>query len=191
LISRSIAISQSPTGETIALDEVAPQQHVQLDVEEKLPDIDTPKRLVRANRYLICDKTKVVATWQNNGEGWMLRTSHGPINATRNCEKLPAHGSFTFIELHMQMTEPGVRLCGLHCYRLAEHWALTTLDEGDHRILSRISGPGSLNKEQKATIRKYLIEEFMREVWQDSRDVMDYLANTDYHSPGPAYRPMG
>lgn len=181
----------SSTNEAIALEEADPEQHIQISVEEKLPDIATPERLVRTNRYLICDKTKIIATWQNNGEGWMLKTSHGNINATRNCEQLPAQGIFTLVELDMLMMDQRMRLRAIHCYKLADRWALTALDQGDNSILARLTGPGYLNKEQKGAVRKFLIEEFMRDVWHDAREVMDYLSNTDYHSPGTAYRPIG
>jgi len=149
-----------------------------------LPHAPTPERLNRQNRYLICDRTSVFATWQNNGQGWMLRTRTGGVSAVRNPERLPAQGNFTFVELALGVTDQGPRLTGLHCFKLAEHWALTTLDQGDDRIVSRITGQTHLGKEQKVAVRQYLAEAFMREVWQDAREVLDYLTNADYRSPG-------
>jgi len=176
------------TQELVSLDEVDPEQHVHGTLEEELPSIEAPERLVRINRYLVCDKIKVFAAWQNNGHGWMLKTNHGYISAGRNPEQLPAQGIFTLVELVMSMHEHALRLRGIHCYKLADRWALIALDQGDHAILEKIMKPGCLNKDQKAAIRKYLIEEFMRDVWQDARDVLEYLANTDFHSPGVIYQ---
>ncbi|MEN6497611.1 MAG: hypothetical protein ABFD16_25200 [Thermoguttaceae bacterium] len=163
--------TEAPPAETV--DPLAPLAHVQ-----------TLERLNRQNRYLVCDRTSVFATWQNNGQGWMLRSRAGNVSAARNPERLPAHGNYTFVELAIGATDEGPRLSGLHCFKLAEHWALTTLDQGDDRIVSRITGSTHLGKEQKVAVRQYLAEAFMREVWQDARDVLDYLTNAEYRSPG-------
>ncbi len=171
------------TERTVGLaDEVAPDQHVHGLVEEHLAPIEVPERLSRTNHYLICDKSKLVATWQNNGNGWMLATSHGYISAVRNPEKLPAQGDFTLVEIHLRMTDEGLRLCGLSIYQLAARWALTNLERGDDAILASVKGPGSLNRAQKTVVRDYLQEHFMRGVWTGAQQVMDYLLNADYHS---------
>jgi hypothetical protein len=47
-----------------------------------------------------------------------------------------------------------------------------------------VSGPGSLNKEQKSAVRNLIHAQFMREVWEKSDKVIAYLGNMDYHSPG-------
>ena len=39
-----------------------------------LPTLDVPKQLDRQNHYLICDRSKLVATWRNDGQSWMLKT---------------------------------------------------------------------------------------------------------------------
>ena len=36
-----------------------------------------PRRLNREHHYLICDRTQLVASWENNGRGWMLKSGHG------------------------------------------------------------------------------------------------------------------
>lgn len=122
--------------------------------------------------------------WEGNGQGWMLKTNAGFVKVSRNPDQLPSQGDYTLIELVMAMTDDGLRLQGIHCYQLAERWALTTLDQDDHKILSRIDGPGQLTKDQKNVVQKFLREQFMREVWHDAREVLDYLSNLDYHSPG-------
>ncbi len=144
------------------------------------------ERLDRQNHYLICDKAKLVATWRNNGNGWMLKTNFGLVNAVRNAEKLPAQGDFKLAELRLDMTDDGLRLHGVRSYQLAQRWALTSLDKGDDQIVAKITGLGFLNKEQKNAVRNAIKDQFMRRVWEEADDVLDYLGNTDYHSPGTA-----
>jgi len=168
----------------IALAEAAPDQHVHGAIEKKLPAKELPERLGRQNRYLICDKSKLVAAWENNGHGWMLKTNFGFISATRNYDQLPAQGNFKLVELQLKMTDEGLRLAGIRTYQLARRWALTNLDKGDDKILSAVTDSGFLNKEQKSVVQKAIKEQFMRHVWEGAANVLDYLTNGDYHSPG-------
>ena len=69
-------------------------------------------------------------------------------------------------------------------YQLAQSWALTTLDKGDDKILSTVVALGRLNKVQKDVVRQTIKDRLMHPVWTDAQNVLDYLANTDYHSPG-------
>jgi hypothetical protein len=166
------------------LDDVAPDQHVHDALDHELPAIEAPERLTRLNRYLICDKTKLFGMWEGNGQGWMVKTSSGFVKARLNPDKLPSQGDFTLVELRMAMNDDGLRLSGIHCYELAKRWVLTTLEQDDHRILGRINGPGCLTKEQKSVVQAFLREHFMRNVWEEAANVLDYLSNFDYHSPG-------
>ena len=176
--------SESVGEEWTGLDDVAPDQHVHNVLDHDLPQVEAPKRLVRLNRYLICDKTRLIALWEGNGQGWMLKTGAGFVKVSRNAEQLPSHGNFTLVELAMEMTDEGHRLRGIHSYQLAQSWALTALQRDEHKILSRISGPGCLTKEQKAVVQSFLREQFMRSVWEEATEVLDYLGNFDYHSSG-------
>jgi hypothetical protein len=146
------------------------------------------ERLNRTHRYLICDRAKVVAMWENNGQGWHIRTPGGFASAARNRESLPREGEFVLVELKLGVTETGLHVTGLAAYRLASRWSLTTLDKGDDRILTTVTGQGSLSRGQKNAVREALREHFMRPVWADSHDVLEYLNNADYHSPGVTER---
>jgi len=166
------------------------QAEIRIPRKEKdsLPPIKQPpvvESLDRQHRYLICDNKGVVAAWQNDGHGWMLHTRTGKLSAVRYREKIPTAGTFTLVELKLETTGAGLRLQGLIAYELADRWALTNLDRGDDRVLTRISDYGSLNRDQKDAVRSAIKEQFMPDVWQDARDVLDYLGNRDYHSPGP------
>ena len=163
---------------------MAPDQHVHQVAEQELPKFEGPKRLTRLNRYLICGKSTLFGMWEGNGQGWMLKTNAGFVKVNRDPGQLPSQGRYTLIELVMSMTDEGLRLQGLRCYELAERWALTTLEQDEHKVLSRVVGPGRLSKEQKAVVQRFLREQFMRSVWENAEQVLDYLTNTDYHSPG-------
>ena len=82
------------------------------------------------------------------------------------------------------MTPEGKRLTGIASYRLVSRWALTTLADGDDPIVTKIAGLGCLSRDQKNAIRQVLREQFMRPIWEGATDVLEYLGNTDYHSPG-------
>ncbi|MBN1909464.1 MAG: hypothetical protein JW818_06985 [Pirellulales bacterium] len=182
-----------PEGDVIQLDDApAESQDVPVEIIHTSPDevihpaesTPAPTRLNRQNRYLICDPTSVVATWKNDGRGWMLRVASGFSPAKRNRDILPAQGKFVLVELAMETVDEGLRLDALTSYALLARFALTKLDQGDDEILQAITGPGCLNRAQKNAIRLLFGDLFMREVWGDSTDVLDYLANADYHSPG-------
>ena len=49
------------------------QAEVTAENDSVLPAPSLLTRLNRQNRYVICDTTSVVATWQNDGRGWMIR----------------------------------------------------------------------------------------------------------------------
>jgi len=178
------AAAEDDADDWAGLDDVVPGQHVHGALDHVIPKPERPDRLTRVNRYLICDKAHLIAMWEGNGQGWMLKTNTGFVKVDRNADQLPNQGEFTLVELIMAMTDDGLRLQGIHCYELAKRWALTTLEQDDHKILSRIEGPGHLGKDQKTVVHKFLREQFMREVWHDAREVVDYLTNRDYHSPG-------
>ena len=170
--------------DTVALDEPAPDQHPHGASDTKLPTLDVPKRLNRAHRYLICDKVRLAATWEGSGQGWMLSTNAGTVPAARNHDQLPAQGSFQLVELQLENTDQGLRLRNVAVFQLAQRWAMTKLERGDHQILTAVTGFGCLNRQQKNAVRKAIMEGFMHDVWTNAKNVLEYLGSTDYHSPG-------
>jgi hypothetical protein len=180
-----ITIPEAPTpSDTIPLDDAQPGEHVIPAGEDHLA---TPPRIERLNReshYLICDKTRLMATWSNNGAGWMVRAGQGFLPAKRAKERLPEAGDFRLTELKFAMTPDGKRLSGIVTYQLVSRWALNVLDQGDDNIVEKITGPGCLNRDQKIAVRQALKEQFMRPVWQDATAALEYLASADYHTPG-------
>ncbi|MBN1394655.1 MAG: hypothetical protein JW959_06500 [Pirellulales bacterium] len=165
-------------------DDVQEVQQLQPPNEERLPTYSAPNRLNRESRYLICDKSRLVALWDNNGSGWMLITGVGEIPVKRNRDNIPTTGTYQLVELKFTMTPEGKRLSGVACYELGSRWALTVLEQGDDTITEKITGPGCLNRDQKNAVRTEIKKHFMQPVWQDSMAVMDFLSNADFHSPG-------
>lgn len=163
-----------PAGEVLVQDgSVAP-----------LTPLNVPERLAATSRYLICDNAKLVASWEGGGQSWMLKTHSGWISAARNPDQLPNQGDFKLIELRLANTDDGLRLDGITSYQLAPRWALSSLGQGDHQVLSKVTGPGGLSRRQKDVVRQTIMDQFMHPVWKDADRVLEYLANADYHSPG-------
>ena len=179
-----VADASAEPNDALAAGDAPAAQHVQSATEDRLPLIHLPERLNRESHYLICDKTRVVAAWENNGSGWMFKAGPGFISAKRCRQELPAQGDFKLVELKFAMTPDGKRLSGIMSYQLATRWALTTLDQGDDPIAEKMVGEGSLNRDQKNAVRQALKDQFMRQVWEGAADVLEYLGNADYHSPG-------
>ena len=98
-------------------------------------------------------------------------------------EAIPNEGDFKLVELKLAVTPDGKRLTGLASFQLATRWALTVLTQGDDQIVGKITGLGSLNRDQKNAIRQALKDQFMRQVWEGAANVLEYLGNVDYHSP--------
>ncbi len=155
------------------------------DAGSEFPDIEPTDRLVRDYHYLVVDRKGLVATWENNGQGWMIRSGTTFVRAVRNADKLPGQGDFKLVELQLTRTEEGShRLKGLAVYQLAPRYALTRIERGEDAILQAVRGPAPLSKEQKAAVFAYIREKFMRPIWEDHAALVDYLTNLDYHSPG-------
>ena len=161
----------------------APVEIIQANqAETRLPTADLPERLNRQHRYLICDKSRLLAKWRDDGQGWQVKGASGFMAAKRNTETLPAYGQFTLVELELELTDDGMRLQAITSYKLTSRFAMTKLALGDDDILQAVEAPGSLNREQKVAVRQALTDQFMREVWGGSTEVTEYLSNADYHS---------
>jgi hypothetical protein len=146
--------------------------------------VHRPERLNRHHRYLICGPSHLVATWESDGHGWMIRTTAGMGSAARNRDKIPTEGDFRLVELKLDHADAGLRLTGIAVYQLARRWALANLVKSDDAIVTAITGPGILKREHKNAIREVLREHYMREVWHGATRVMEYLTNADTHSHG-------
>ena len=184
LIPRPEPAGEPSADETVHLDEPPADQHVHGASDTKLDEIDVPERLDRSSHYLICDKSRVLAAWKSDGNGWMLHTNSGLLPAARNHDLLPNQGDFKLIRLKLGITDDGHRLNGLIVYQLAQRWAMPKLERGDHQILSAVTNAGALTRQQKDIVRQAIKDRFMYEVWKDADEVLEFLDNADFHSPG-------
>lgn len=179
-----IRVAADAADSGISLDDAQPDGHLQPVNEDRLPTYRAPDRLNRESHYMICDKARLVALWENNGAGWLLNTGVGLAPVKRNRDQLPTTGTFQLVELKFTASPEGKRLSGIACYALGSRWSLTVLDQGDDTIMEKVSGPGCMNRDQKTAVRTEIKRQFMRPVWENSAAVMDYLANADHLSPG-------
>jgi hypothetical protein len=152
--------------------------------EEGIRTVEVPDKLVRTNVYLICDKASIYGVWENNGRGWQVKGSMGFVSARQNSDELPLEGDFQLVELKMRPVPGGMRLVGLMSYQLAPRYALLSLAKGDEDILSKVVGPGRLTRDQKSAIKLFILNKFMHPVWQEAREVLDFLNSPDYLTPG-------
>lgn len=148
------------------------------------PSYARPERLNRQHRYVICDRNRLFAMWENNGQGWQLRTTSGWIAAARARDQIPPEGQFKLIELLLDRNGTGLRLRGLRTYQIATRYGLNALAQGDDPIVRSITGPAGLGREQKNVLRQVLRDHFMPEVWNKSQQVIDYLAGGDFQAHG-------
>jgi hypothetical protein len=176
---------------SVAVEEAPPDEQRHATVAARLPSHRLPERLDRHSHYLILDRTSLVAAWQSDGRGWMMKVGLNYVSAKRNRQNLPSEGDFKLVELLFATTPEGKHLTGVLSFQLVTRWALTVLHEGDDAIVAKISKLGSLNREQKFAVRQTLKEQFMPDVWEHSPEVLEYLANTDYHSPGVGHDTTG
>lgn len=104
------------------------------------------------------------------------------VSAARNKEKVPCEGNFVLVELEMETIEEGMKLRGITAYKIPQRWALPAITEGDDAICAKISGYGTLSKDQKSVIRLALKEHFMYEIWEGATKVLEFLNNADAHT---------
>ena len=149
---------------------------------DRLPSKTFLERLNRNNRYVICDKTMVIATWKNDGQGWMIRAASGFVPARRDSRSLPHFGDFVLVELEMDQTDDGLRLMAINSFQLVTRFALTKLEKSDDDIVHAITDHATLNREQKFALRQVLKEEYLREVWS-TPEILEYLGSADFNTP--------
>ena len=132
---------------------------------------DAPERLGALSHYLICDHKDVVARWQNDGKGWMIRLKDGFTRAATVSTEIPSFGKFILIEIGCERRGDGIHLSNISPYRLQPTYALTKLTKGDDTILTSILRRAPLNNAQKSHVRTLVKSKFLPHMWP----VMDTL----------------
>ncbi len=149
-----------------------------------VPVAEPPRELKPPNKYLICDRQRIIAVWEGDGTGWQLKTPSGLISAKRNTEQIPQQGAFRLIELRIAHGADSIYVSGIVCHELTPRWALPVIARGDNLILDKIVGPSGISRDHKQMIRRYLQDTFMPEVWRKRDDLVEFLSNEDIHTQG-------
>ena len=180
---------EAAQADTVGGGEGEPTVHVEPPQETEglarvVPVAKPPQELVPPNKYLICDRQRLIAVWEGDGTGWQLKTPSGLISAKRNTEQIPTQGAFRLIELRITRGADAMHLSGIVCHELAARWALMAIGRGDNLILDKIVGPSGISRDQKQMIRRYLQDTFMPEVWRHRDDLVAFLSSEDIHTQG-------
>jgi hypothetical protein len=120
-----------------------------------------------------------LAQWENNGQGWLLRTKAGVVSAARHRDQLPKQGDFRLVEMRVEDKGNGYQLTGVFVYRLAAFGALANLCRNDDAILTSIIEPSTLNRSQKYSVWELLRQQMMPEIWERSAEALKQLSNED------------
>lgn len=143
--------------------------------------VDRPDSLQPLNKYFIVDYKRLVAFWEHS-KGWMLNVGAGFAPAKRNREEIPDAGKYMLVEIVVHQTDHGHRMKGLCVYELAKRWALPAIGRETDAILEKITGEGSLGRDEKMYVLQYLRKHYMHEFLDEAEEVLDFLTNEDYHS---------
>lgn len=129
--------------------------------EQAIDPKDIPNVLGPLNHYIICDHKDVVARWESDGRGWMIRLRDGFTRATMVAGKIPEFGTFVLIEVNVVQHDDGLHIEKITPYVLARQYALTKLSKGEDMVLQTIIGISGLNKFQTAHVRELVKSKFL------------------------------
>ena len=131
-----------------------------------------PELLGRYNHYLICNSKEVVATWEEDGKGWMVRVKDGFVRASSNPAQLPSMGIYVLIEIAIEVDGPIKKLKGVFAYAIPSAVALSRLGKSDHAILGALEGRAALSDRQKALVRQRVNAKFLPSIWEGTEGLM-------------------
>ena len=133
--------------------------------------LSVPESLRRNCHYLICNSREIVARWDDDGKGWMVRIKDGFVKAIQNPKQIPSMGNYIFIEI--EITNTGVRqqLTGVHGFSLLSDFVLNKLTKkNENTILEGVAGTAELNDRQRALVRQQINAKYLPNIWEDAID---------------------
>jgi len=125
------------------------------------------------NHYLICDHKDVIARWENDGKGWMLRIKDGFTRAATVATQIPEFGKYVLIEVGVEQKEDGLHLKNITAFKLQANHALHKLSRGDDEILSTILTHAELTPHQGKLVRELVQQKFLPHVWSEVQALLD------------------
>ena len=132
-----------------------------------------PTHLGALNHYLICDHKDVVARWDNDGKGWMIRLKDGFTRAATVSTEIPSFGNFVLIEVGVERLSDGLHLIQIIGFQLEPTYALHKLTKGDDMVLNTIQSSAPLNQRQITHVKSLVKTNFLPHIWPE----MDALLN--------------
>ena len=130
-----------------------------------------PESLRRNCHYLICSSREIVARWDDDGKGWMIRIKDGFVKATQNPKQIPSMGNYVFIEIEITKKDAGQQLTGVHGFSLPGDFVLNKLTKkNENTILEGVEGTAELNDRQRALVRQRVNAKYLPNIWDDAID---------------------
>ena len=135
-------------------------------------DAHVPKHLDMMSHYLVCNHKDIIARWQSDGRGWLVRVKDGFARASTVASHIPQFGKYLLIEVGVERRDDGIHLRAVTAFRLQEHYALTKLVHGDDQILGTVNGIGELNPQQRSHVRALVHQKFLPHIWPELDELM-------------------
>ena len=139
--------------------------------EEAGLTLAVPKALRRNCHYLICNSREIVARWDDDGKGWMIRIKDGFVKAVQNPKQIPSMGNYIFIEIEISSDGSRQQLTGVHGFSLPGDFVLNKLTKkNESTILEGVAGTAELNDRQRALVRQRINAKYLPNIWNDAAD---------------------
>ena len=131
-----------------------------------------PNRLDLLSHYLVVDHKDLIARWQNDGRGWLIRIKHGFCRAATVAQHIPEVGKFLLIEIRVERREDGFHIQSITPFKLKHYNALIRLTHGDDAILAAVTGGATLNDKQKQHVRSIVKSKFLPHIWPEADELL-------------------
>ena len=138
-----------------------------------------PTKLAPFDFYLVCDHHDVVARWQNDSRGWMLRLRDGFVRARHVADEIPWYGEFVLIDIGVGKENDRRHLTHIKAYQLQEEFALIELVKSDTAVLRTITGPAILTDKQKERVREFVKSIYLKHVWHNIEQLFEQQSRRD------------
>ena len=137
--------------------------------EEAGLTLPVPEALRRNCHYLICNSREIVARWDDDGKGWMIRIKDGFVKAAQNPKQIPSMGHYIFIEIEITKSSARQQLTGVHGFSLPGDFVLNKLTKkNESTILEGVEGSTELNDRQRALVRQRINAKYLPNIWDDA-----------------------
>lgn len=134
------------------------------EFDDTIAPEEVPVHLGVRNHYMVCDHKDVVARYEHDDRGWMVKLKDGFVRAKLVSGKIPQFGKFVLVEVGVKQADDGLHLESVNPFRLADQYALNKLAKDDDAILTAITGRSELNTAQRSHVRDLVKKHFLPHV---------------------------